>query len=794
MVVPPHIWSLALVLLNFMSEQVLSSASVNRYPDYREHRCNRDCDDDPDEKTCEYEFTLEYYYTLTQACHNCPYNVTDCYRPHCVSADGVSRGLLTVNRMMPGPAIRVCEDDDIVVNVKNNMEGGEGTAIHWHGILQSQTPHMDGVSMLTQCPIHLHSKFQYKFKADTPGTHFWHAHSGLQRADGVYGAIVIKQKKSREPQRHLYDYDIPEHTILLSDWITEMGAVRFSGHHHAMTEHFPSSILINGKGTKREFRMQNNAHSAHMGHMMHTMGMTHGAPPTSSPMAHHMSNSDSDNNMDALHTMAHHTMESLPTMAQTMEALPTLSQSDMENMMHEAHRMRRGTESVMTMPTNGDNENMPDMDKDHAMFTPQPVFTVKPMKRYRFRIISNGVNNCPIQFSIDNHTMTMIASDGSPFKPLEVQYFNIFAGERYDFVLFTNNHVGNYWIRTRGLADCMLKRARQTAILRYEGTTPENPKESTEYEAFERKGTLLNPFNRNSGPLEVNAYELESVVPDEAPLKTEPDKRFYLGFDFNMVDNYRFNDPDLYPLSNMIGHAHHMGSPQINGITHVMPSSPPLSQYSKYVEQGFCNEDTIQKNCKHEFCECIHRVKVKLGEEVELVLVDEGKMQDNNHPMHLHGYKFKVIGMAKLGNSTTVKHIKQLDHMGLIKRNLKHPISKDTVTVPDGGYTIIRFHANNPGFWLFHCHIAFHMEMGMNMIIQVGEVNEMLPPPPHFPKCGDWTPESVAMAKKEDDSTPQKQLSCPQITNTAPPSTSPAIPPVFIFLFSQFFSECLMNN
>lgn len=28
-----------------------------------------------------------------------------------------------------------------------------GTSIHWHGIRQNQTMHMDGVNGITQCPI-----------------------------------------------------------------------------------------------------------------------------------------------------------------------------------------------------------------------------------------------------------------------------------------------------------------------------------------------------------------------------------------------------------------------------------------------------------------------------------------------------------------------------------------------------------------------------------------------------------------------------------------------------------------
>ena len=57
--------------------------------------------------------------------------------------------------------------------------------------------------------------------------------------------------------------------------------------------------------------------------------------------------------------------------------------------------------------------------------------------------------------------MIMIASDGNAFEKVEVESFNIFAGERFDFVLAADKPVGNYWIRARGLADCGNKRAHQ---------------------------------------------------------------------------------------------------------------------------------------------------------------------------------------------------------------------------------------------------------------------------------------------------------------------------------------------
>ena len=53
--------------------------------------------------------------------------------------------------------------------------------------------------------------------------------------------------------------------------------------------------------------------------------------------------------------------------------------------------------------------------------------------------------------------------------------------------------------------------------------------------------------------------------------------------------------------------------------------------------------------------------------------------------------------MEKVGKNITVEEVKQRDRDGLIKRNLMDPPIKDTVTVPDGGYTVLRFKADNPG-------------------------------------------------------------------------------------------------
>ena len=113
--------------------------------------------------------------------------------------------------------------------------------------------------------------------------------------------------------------------------------------------------------------------------------------------------------------------------------------------------------------------------------------------RYRFRVISAAILNCPIQFSIDDHTLMVIASDGGNFDPIVVDSFNVFAGERFDFVLIARNTTDprNHWIRVRGLADCNPKKAHQVAVLRYEGAPPGLPAGSdTSFEAADRLGIV----------------------------------------------------------------------------------------------------------------------------------------------------------------------------------------------------------------------------------------------------------------------------------------------------------------
>lgn len=99
---------------------------------------------------------------MSKACLDCPYNQTNCWRKDCVSGNGLNRAIVVVNRALPGPPISVCAGDEVNIRLHNMMHMSEGTSIHWHGLTQRGTPYMDGVSMVTQCPISAHTFFDYK--------------------------------------------------------------------------------------------------------------------------------------------------------------------------------------------------------------------------------------------------------------------------------------------------------------------------------------------------------------------------------------------------------------------------------------------------------------------------------------------------------------------------------------------------------------------------------------------------------------------------------------------------------
>lgn len=152
------------------------------------HECLRSCADSAlSKKVCRYEFFVEE--------SPAPISIRDCTKSKNESMihDKVIllNSFLRINGKSPGPQIEVCLGDTIEVILYNRL-GSEELSFHWHGIRQRNSAHMDGVPMVTQCPILPFGGFRYKLKPENVGTYIYYAHIVSQQADGVYGSLTVR--------------------------------------------------------------------------------------------------------------------------------------------------------------------------------------------------------------------------------------------------------------------------------------------------------------------------------------------------------------------------------------------------------------------------------------------------------------------------------------------------------------------------------------------------------------------------------------------------------------------------
>ena len=88
-------------------------------------------------------------------------------------------------------------------------------------------------------------------------------------------------------------------------------------------------------------------------------------------------------------------------------------------------------------------------------------------------------------------------------------------------------------------------------------------------------------------------------------------------------------------------------------------------------------------------------------------------------------------------------------HDNDIELNYENPPKRTTVKVPNNGFVIVRFKADNPGMWFFHCHLFSHMRKGQAMIFDV--TDQGIPKvPDNFPTCPIRGPEKIAASELVD--------------------------------------------
>ncbi|KAF9250421.1 CAZyme family AA1 [Penicillium roqueforti] len=308
---------------------------------------------------------------------------------------------------------------------------------------------------------------------------------------------------------------------------------------------------------------------------------------------------------------------------------------------------------------------------------------VQKGKSYRLRLVNPAIDT-HWKFTIDNHIMTVIAMDLVPIKPFVTNVVSIGMGQRYDVIITANQEsvAESFWMRAIPADRCSQNEmAGNIRGIVYYGNRPKQPR------------TQSFPFtNVCEDELLTN---LIPHVPKNVDLPVSPvwDRNVTVSNTRNAQNFFRwqFNSTSMNVS---------WENPTLMQVYH---SDPGFSTSSGVIELPFKNK------------------WVYLFIQNTLV----------THPIHLHGHDFSILAQGQPGPGKP-----QWDG-SIITQN---PPRRDTAVLAGGGWLLIAFKTNNPGAWLMHCHIGWHVDEGLALqfIERQDEIRDLIDYTPFNENCAAW--------------------------------------------------------
>ncbi|RFU36304.1 hypothetical protein B7463_g105, partial [Scytalidium lignicola] len=311
-------------------------------------------------------------------------------------------------------------------------------------------------------------------------------------------------------------------------------------------------------------------------------------------------------------------------------------------------------------------------------------------KTYRLRLINSGAEGLQ-KFTIDNHTMTVIANDFIPLKPYDTKVVTLGVGQRTDVLVTANgNPTDSYWMRSEISTNCShTNQSLALAAIYYEEADTSSTPQSTAMAYTVTNCTnddlsLTEPLYRESPPPEpafTQNLEISFGANDTGALVWKLNNQSFLA---------NYNHP-LLLLANL-------------GNT----SYPDDPQWNVY---NFGDSKSIR-----------------------LVI---SSIAPFSHPLHLHGHDFWVVaqGTGKFNGTLTRPENPQRRDTQLIDAG--NPANGE----PGGeSYIVLDFKADNPGVWPFHCHVAWHVSDGLyiNIMERPDEITQRSIPSIMAHTCRKW--------------------------------------------------------
>lgn len=675
-----------------------------------------------------------------QICANVSLEETErCTPPN--TADGATfRPYIAINGLFPGPNLIVYYNQTLSVLVVNRLEQ-ESASMHWHGLHQNNTPWMDGVDHVTQCGILPGASFRYIFKAIPSGTFWYHSHTGVQRTDGMFGALVILERNIDEVRRVLGERnaalanfrDEPEnHTLSILEWFPQttlnfFPALDSGNRFFQQTPPRPSDLPFFGDVAPD---------GAENGNLYFFSGLINGR-------GKHPNDTLVPYNMSRLSIF-------------TVEP-------------EEVYRFRLiGAQGLFLFRFSIDEHQLDVMATDGYLTEPitAEYILIHSGERYDFMLRAKEMSEVMTKNNFIIRAEVLVV-DVAPFPtgpPPGPAPYPIIVEDRIEAILHYN-------------------------------IPGSNPPESTEYEEIARNSiphstvcTQDSPCHAVNCPLIfhpsynitctfIDQFRLlfpapEDELPLNAPESDNIDDGGQIFFNF-AVDGFG-------PHNSINGRRLRFPSEPVQLLT------PGSDELRNFVEREVCRNVYDRELCRNSIntvtspeCNCAQVNPVpNFLSTTRFVLSNLGPQGDFAHPIHLHGHSFFVleIGFPEYNDTTGLKGChndslncfvpENVDRCGYVgqpplsrdytcnnpewrpgmepfygpptERIDARTVRKDTVTVPAGGYAVIQFLADNPGYWIMHCHVETHTLEGMATVINEAEAWQT-PPPDGMRICGNFT-------------------------------------------------------
>ncbi|CAA2953602.1 laccase-3-like [Olea europaea subsp. europaea] len=358
-------------------------------------------------------------------------------------------------------------------------------------------------------------------------------------------------------------------------------------------------------------------------------------------------------------------------------------------------------------------------------------FFVKFGDKVLLRVINAALNQ-ELFFTVANHMLTVVGNDAAYNKLFTTRVIMLGPGQTTNVLLSADQPAGRYYMATRAYATAQnapFDNTTATAILEYD-SVPCTAKTGL------APRPLLPPLPAFNDTPTVTAFtsQIRSLAMQNGQVPTQIDENLFFTVGLGLINcmpgprcqgpnNTRFaasmnNVSFVLPRRTSLLQAYYQNIPGIY-TTDFPPVPPVIFDYTGNVSRALWQPRKATK-----------LYKLKFGSRVQIVLQDTAIVTTEDHPIHLHGYHFYVVGQG-FGNFNP--------NRDTVRFNLIDPPVRNTINVPVGGWAVIRFVADNPGVWLMHCHIDSHLTWGLAMSLLVengpGELQSFEAPPPDLPPC-----------------------------------------------------------